>query len=171
MARNTRKLFRTSEPFSNYDPIAPPSNPHLSRAQAMYACIPDMGGGFFARVCTPGNATANIGDPPRDTKEPESPCQDSGPKWITRRATVDGALAWGRGKPPLAQCPSTARKPPKRHAPCHTHVPRSIASRYALRRNTLSWQPRRSRQEFVNFSHIPSIAVSECCRPLQKPLI
>jgi hypothetical protein len=48
MAGNTRKLLeRASHPRSNYDPIAPPSNPHFSRAQAMYACVNDSGRGFF----------------------------------------------------------------------------------------------------------------------------
>jgi hypothetical protein len=62
---------------------------------------------------------------------------------------VDGALAWGRGKPPPAQFPSIARKPPTHHAQCRTRAPRCIASRDAPRRNPLSWRPR-SRQELVN---------------------
>jgi len=54
--------------------------------QAMYACIPEIGRGFFKGVCTPSNATTNFRDPlpPRDTKEPEPCYWDSGPKWITR---------------------------------------------------------------------------------------
>jgi len=61
----------------------------------MYACIPENGGGFFEGVCAPSNATANFRDPPppHNTKEPEPRQWDSGPKGITRRATVDGALA------------------------------------------------------------------------------
>jgi hypothetical protein len=61
----------------------------------MYACIPDFGGGFFEGLCTPSNATAHSCDPspPRIAREPEPLCQGSGPKWITRRATVGGALA------------------------------------------------------------------------------
>jgi hypothetical protein len=59
----------------------------------MHACIPETGRGFFEGACTPCNATANFRDPPRNTREPE-PCQwGSGPKRITRRATVGGALA------------------------------------------------------------------------------
>src|SRR5215211_6046580 len=30
----------------------------------MYACILEIGGGFFEGVCTPSNATANFRDPP-----------------------------------------------------------------------------------------------------------
>ena len=36
---------------------------------------------------------------PRSAKEPEPHRQDSGMKRITHRPSVDGALAWGRGKP------------------------------------------------------------------------
>jgi hypothetical protein len=79
---------------------------------------------------------------PRNTKEPEAHCQDSGSKRITSRATVDGALAWGRGRLPPALCQSTARKPPTHHAVCRTNVPRSIVSRCAPRKNPLFWQPR-----------------------------
>ena len=40
IARNTRKHSkRASHPRSTYDPIPPLSNPHFSRAQAMYTCI------------------------------------------------------------------------------------------------------------------------------------
>jgi hypothetical protein len=80
----------------------------------MYACIPGTGVGFFKGVCTLSSATANSYDPPppRNAKEPEPHRQGSGPMWITHRATVDGALAWGRGKPPPAHCQSTAPKPP-----------------------------------------------------------
>jgi hypothetical protein len=61
----------------------------------MYACIRETGRGFFARVCTPCNATAIFRDPPppRHTKEPESHWQGSGLKRITSRATVGGDLA------------------------------------------------------------------------------
>ena len=50
---------------------------------------------IFRGVCTLSKATAIFHDPPlpHNTKEPESQWQDSGPKRITRRATVDGALA------------------------------------------------------------------------------
>jgi hypothetical protein len=65
----------------------------LSKAQEMYACIHETGRGFFEGVCAPSNATANFRDPPRNTKEPEPQWQDSGPKRITLRATVDGDLA------------------------------------------------------------------------------
>src|SRR5215204_46884 len=46
---------------------------HLLRRQAMYACVPENGCGFFEGVCTPSNATAHSCDPPppRNTKEPE----------------------------------------------------------------------------------------------------
>ena len=47
----------------------------------MYACIPEMGLGFFEGACTPSNATANFRDPPppldsrmdsgRDAQAPE----------------------------------------------------------------------------------------------------
>jgi hypothetical protein len=30
----------------------------------MYACIPDIGRGFFEGVCAPSNATAHFRDPP-----------------------------------------------------------------------------------------------------------
>jgi hypothetical protein len=30
----------------------------------MYACISDIGGGFFEGVCPPSNATAHLRDPP-----------------------------------------------------------------------------------------------------------
>jgi hypothetical protein len=30
----------------------------------MYACIPEIGGGFFEGVCEPSNATAHSYDPP-----------------------------------------------------------------------------------------------------------
>jgi hypothetical protein len=33
----------------------------------MYACIPEIGCGFFAGVCTLSNTTANFHDPPRVT--------------------------------------------------------------------------------------------------------
>jgi hypothetical protein len=61
----------------------------------MYACIPEISGGFFEGVCAPSNATAHLRDPPspRNAKEPEPHWQGSGTKRITRRATVDGALA------------------------------------------------------------------------------
>src|SRR5215216_457771 len=38
--------------------------------------------------------------PARIAKEPEPRCQGSGPKKITHHATVDGAQAWGRRRPP-----------------------------------------------------------------------
>jgi hypothetical protein len=60
----------------------------------MYACIPGTGRGFFEGVCTPSNATAHSYDPPQPpTQRPEPRQWDSGPKRITSRATVDGALA------------------------------------------------------------------------------
>src|SRR5215211_1043537 len=104
----------------------------------------EVGGGFFAGVCTPSNATANFRDPPPplSAKEPEPWQWDSGPKWITHHPTVDGPLAWGRGKPSPEPCPSTARKPPTHHAHCRTRAPRSIASRGAPRRNPLLSPPR-----------------------------
>jgi hypothetical protein len=39
----------------------------------MYACIPEIGDGFFEEVCTPSNTTANFRDPPppRNAIEPE----------------------------------------------------------------------------------------------------
>src|SRR5919107_6100809 len=80
-------------------------------------------------MCTPSNATTNFCDPPHNTEEPEPDCRGSGPKWITRRATVGVDLAWGRGKPQPAHYQSTARKPPTHHAACRTHAPQSIAGR------------------------------------------
>jgi hypothetical protein len=61
----------------------------------MYACIPENGGGFFEGVYPPSTTTACPRDPPPppNTKEPEPRQWDSGPKWITSGATVDGALA------------------------------------------------------------------------------
>jgi hypothetical protein len=61
----------------------------------MYACLHESWAGFFEGVCAPSNATANFHDPPppRNTKEPEPHWQGSGPKRITSRATVSGALA------------------------------------------------------------------------------
>jgi hypothetical protein len=61
----------------------------------MYACVPEIERRFFEGVRTPSNATANSCDPPSlpNMKEPEPRYWDSGPKGITRRATVDGALA------------------------------------------------------------------------------
>src|SRR5919112_269421 len=100
-------------------------------------------------MCTPSNATTNFCDPPHNTEEPEPDCRGSGPKWITRRATVGVDLAWGRGKPQPAHYQSTARKPPTHHAACRTHAPPSIACRCAPRRNPLSWRPR-SRQKLVD---------------------
>ncbi len=81
----------------------------------MYACKREPGRGFSEGLSTPSNATVHLHDPPplRNAKVPELQCQGSGPKRISRRATVDGALAWGRGKPPPEQCPSTAPKPTK----------------------------------------------------------
>jgi hypothetical protein len=90
----------------------------------MYACILEIGGEFFEGVCAPSNAPANFRDPPPtlSAKEPE-PCRwGSGPIWIMRRLTVGGALAWGRGKPSLAHCQSTARMPPTRHAARRTYA-------------------------------------------------
>jgi hypothetical protein len=61
----------------------------------MYAYIREAGRGFFEEVCVPSNATAHLYDPPppRKAKEPEPRQWGSGPKRITRRATVDGPLA------------------------------------------------------------------------------
>ena len=55
----------------------------------------EIGGGFFEGVCAPSNATAHFSrpTPTPQRKEPEPQHWGSGPKWITRRATVDGALA------------------------------------------------------------------------------
>src|SRR5215211_6533690 len=105
----------------------------------MYACILEIGRGFFGWVCTRSNATANFCDQPpsRNAKEPEPHWQGSGSKWTTHRATVDGPLAWGRGKPPLARCPSTAHKSPTHHVGCCTHAPQSIAGRCAPHRKNL----------------------------------
>jgi hypothetical protein len=111
---------------------------HLPQEQAMYACIRRIGGGFFDVVCTPSNATAHSCDPPpsRYPKEPEPRQGGSGPKWIRRCAIVDGALAWGRGKPQPAHCQSTARMPPTHHAVCRTYTLQSIASKCAPRRRS-----------------------------------
>ena len=79
-----------------------------------HACIHEDWAGFFEVVCTPSTITANFRDPPppRNTKGPEPWLWGSGLKRITRRATVGGALAWGRGRPPPAHCQSTTRKSP-----------------------------------------------------------
>jgi hypothetical protein len=91
----------------------------------MYACIRRIGRGFFEVVCAPSNSTAIFHDPPPpgNIREPEHHCQGSRPKKITSRSTVGGALAWGRGKPSPARCPSTTRKLPKHHAQCRRHSP------------------------------------------------
>jgi hypothetical protein len=75
---------------------------HLQRRQAMYACIPENGGGFFEAVCPPSNATANSSDPPPplSANEPEPWQWGFGSERVTRRATVGGALPWGKRKPP-----------------------------------------------------------------------
>src|SRR5215207_9084776 len=101
----------------------------------MYACISETGRGFFEGVRTPSDATAHSRDPlhPCNAKEPEPHWQGSGPERINRRATVNRALSWGRGKPSHAQCPSTARMPPTHHVARRTHDPRSIACRCAPR--------------------------------------
>src|SRR5215217_6910548 len=79
----------------------------------MYACFLETGCGFFCGVCTPSNATANSYDPPHpQCKETGAPLPGLRLEVDTPRATVDGALAWGRGKPPPAHCQSTARKYP-----------------------------------------------------------
>jgi hypothetical protein len=46
----------------------------------MYACILEIGRGFFEGVCTPSDATAQLRDPPppHNTKEPEPRYWDSG---------------------------------------------------------------------------------------------
>jgi hypothetical protein len=116
---------------------------HLLRMQAMYACIPEIGCGFFEGACTPSNATANSygPPPPRNAKGPVSHWRGSGPMWITSRSAVGGALVWDRGKPSLAHCQSTAHKPPTHHAQCRRHVPQSIAGSCAPCRNPLLEQP------------------------------
>jgi hypothetical protein len=60
----------------------------------MYACIPEIGSGFFEGVCPPTNVTANFCDPPppHNTKDPEPHCQGSSPKRVTSRANVDDDL-------------------------------------------------------------------------------
>src|SRR5215218_10866534 len=63
----------------------------------MYACMLETERGFFQGACAPSNATAHSYDQPHNTKEPEPWQWGSGPKWIMRRLTVGGALAWGRG--------------------------------------------------------------------------
>jgi hypothetical protein len=106
----------------------------------------------FSRRCAhlPPQPPSSATHPPlRNTREPESHCRDSGRKRITSRATVDGDLAWDRGKLPPAHCQSTARMPPKHRAAYRRHVPQSIACRCAPhRRNSLFWQPR-SRHQLV----------------------
>jgi hypothetical protein len=59
----------------------------------MYAYIRKAWREFFEGVCTPSNATAHFHDLPRNAKEPKPRPWGSGPKWTTRCATVDGALA------------------------------------------------------------------------------
>src|SRR5215216_2781892 len=140
-----------SVPALHHDALPIDGSSYLPGSEAMYACIHESWAGFFERVCTLSATTANLRDPPppRRTKEPEPHCQGSGSKRITRRATVNGALAWGRGRQPPAQCPSTAHKPPRHHAACRRHAPQSIACRCAPRRNPLLEQPR-SRHQLVD---------------------
>ena len=45
----------------------------------MYACIPEIGGGFFEGVCTLTQPPFLRPTPPRNTKEPEPWQWDSGP--------------------------------------------------------------------------------------------
>jgi hypothetical protein len=76
--------------------------------------------------------------PTRNAKEPE-PCQwDTGSKTITRRVTVDGVLAWGRRRPPLAQCPSTVRKPPTKLLVVDTSLETSHAGALLIGARSLS---------------------------------
>src|ERR671911_3120467 len=86
---------------------------------------------------------------PTIAEEPEPLQSGSGSKWITRRATVFGASAWGRRKPTPAQCQSTARRPPTHRAVRRRRAPLSTAGRCAPRRNRLSYLPR-SRHQLVN---------------------
>jgi hypothetical protein len=81
----------------------------------MYACVLGTERGFFEGLCEPSNASAYSYDPPPppNTKEPEPRQWDSGPKKITSRATVDGVLAWGRGKPQPAHCQSPLARHPR----------------------------------------------------------
>ena len=97
----------------------------------MYACIHETWIGFIEGVRTLSNATAIFCDPPppRNTREPEPRYWNSGPKRVMRRATVEGGLAWGRGKPPPTQCQSSARMPPTHHAARRRHAPQNIACR------------------------------------------
>src|SRR5215203_1927394 len=105
----------------------------------MYACICETEAGFFEQVCAPSNASAYLRDPPHNTKEPESCCQGSGPKRITSRATVEGGLAWGRGRPPPAQCPNIARMPPRTtRNVVHTSLKASQAGALLVRTRSLS---------------------------------
>ena len=55
----------------------------------MYACVHEIGSGFFEGVYAPSDASANFRDPPpaRNAREPEPHCQGSGPKW-TRPALL-----------------------------------------------------------------------------------
>ena len=76
----------------------------------MYACLRSI----FAGCAHPAVRPPISETPTSQHKEPEPHSQGSGPKWITRRDNVGGALAWGRRKPPPAHCPSIARKPPPR---------------------------------------------------------
>src|SRR5215216_5322245 len=101
----------------------------------MYACIPDIDGGFLQGVCTPRNATAIFRDPP----PPHHATQKD-------RSPSDGAPA-GRGL--LAALPWAAlwpgvevnHHPPSARAPlaCHpritldvVHTPRKASHACAL---------------------------------------
>src|SRR5829696_4029036 len=87
----------------------------LDRWIKQYMLVTVKLGADFSRGCAhpamqpPISATH---PPPRNAKKPEPHWQGSGPKWIMRRATVDGALAWGRRIPAPERYPSTARKAP-----------------------------------------------------------
>jgi hypothetical protein len=65
--------------------------------------LPTKLGAVFSRECAHPTM-----QPPIPTARPHPQRKGAG----TSNATVSGALAWGRGKPPPAHCPSTARKPP-----------------------------------------------------------
>jgi len=69
----------------------------------MYACLRSIFAGYAHPAKQPP-----ISEPTTSQHEgPEPHRQGFGLKWITRRANVGGALAWGRRKAP-AHCPCWA---------------------------------------------------------------
>ena len=55
----------------------------------MYACIPEIGGGYFEGVCAPSHVTANSYDPPHPATHKPEPWQ-----WGPARRGSLATLPW-----------------------------------------------------------------------------